>query len=140
LQSGARIGPRLEKTWLERTVAGYFETGGTILAFAVAALGFVAVSLLVNRLLRPSRPWGSKLTTYECGMDPVGAGWSQTHVRYYLYAFLFVVFDVESIFIFPWAVVYERLGTYGFVSMTIFILVLALGILYAWRKGVLRWV
>ncbi len=119
---------------------GYFETNGTILAFSVAAVGFVAAALLLNRLLRPSRPYAMKLTTYECGMDPVGTGWSQTHVRYYLYAFLFVAFDVESIFIFPWAVVYDRLGVYGLVSMGIFVLVLALGILYAWRKGVLRWV
>ncbi len=73
-------------------------------------------------------------------MDPVGTGWSQSHVRYYIFALLFVMFEVEAVFIFPWAVGLEALGVFGLVEMIIFIVVLALGLVYAWRKGVLRWV
>ena len=100
------------------------------------------LSLRVNalaRLIAPRRPIAAKLTTYECGIDPVGEGWSQTQVRYFLYAFLFVIFDVESVFLFPWAVVFQRLGYTAVVEMAIFIGILALGLLYAYRKGVLHW-
>jgi NADH:ubiquinone oxidoreductase subunit 3 (subunit A) len=79
-----------------------------------------------------------KYITYESGVDPLG-GWGQAHVRYYLYALLFVMFDVEAVFIFPWAVRLESLSTYGLIEMIVFIFILALGLLYAWRKGVLRW-
>ena len=117
----------------------YFRSYGTILALAVAGAGLVAVAILLARLVAPRRPLPEKLTTYECGIDPVGEGWSQSQIRYYIYAFLFVIFDVESVFLFPWAVVFERLGMYAVVSMTIFILILGAGLVYAWRKGVLRW-
>ncbi len=117
----------------------YFRSYGTILALAVAGAGLVAVAILAARAVAPRRPLPEKLTTYECGIDPVGEGWSQSQIRYYIYAFLFVIFDVESVFLFPWAVVFERLGMYAVVSMAIFILILASGLLYAWRKGVLRW-
>jgi len=77
--------------------------------------------------------------TYEAGSDPVG-GWGQSNVRYYVYALLFVIFDVEAVFIFPWAVELERYAGFGLVVMGIFVFVLLLGLVYAWRKGVLRWV
>ena len=105
----------------------------------VAGAGLVAVALITARILAPRRPLPEKLTTYECGIDPVGEGWSQSQIRYYIYAFLFVIFDVESVFLFPWATVFERLGYAAVVEMGIFILILAVGLLYAWRKGVLRW-
>ena len=73
-------------------------------------------------------------------LDPVGSGWSQSQVRYYIFALLFVMFDVEAVFIFPWAVRLDAMAVFGLVEMTIFIVVLALGLLYAWRKGVLRWI
>ena len=73
-------------------------------------------------------------------MDPVGDGWSQSQVRYYIFALLFVMFDVEAVFIFPWSVRLEALGTFGLVEMLMFIFILALGLVYAWRKGVLRWI
>ena len=73
-------------------------------------------------------------------VDPVGEGWSQSQVRYYIFALLFVVFDVEAVFIFPWATQLERYGTFGLVEMGVFVSVLLLGLVYAWRKGVLRWV
>jgi len=122
------------------SVETYYESYGVVLAVVVAGIGLVAVAFLAARSLAPKRPLAEKLTTYECGMDPVGEGWSQSQVRYYIYGFLFVVFDVESVFLFPWARVFEKLGYAAVVEMGIFIGILAAGLLYAWRKGVLRWV
>ena len=124
---------------LARAVETYFETYGVVLAVAIGGALLVTVALLGGRLVAPRRPIAAKLTTYECGIDPVGEGWSQTQVRYFLYAFLFVIFDVESVFLFPWATVFERLGYSAVVEMAIFIGVLAVGLLYAYRKGVLHW-
>ena len=99
----------------------------------------VIVAFTAARLIAPSRPRPEKLLTYECGIDPVGEGWSQSQIRYYVYGFLFVIFDVESVFLFPWARVFQTLGYQAVVSMAIFIGILAVGLLYAWRKGVLTW-
>ena len=77
---------------------------------------------------------------YESGVDPVGDGWSQSQIRYYVFALLFVIFDVEAVFIFPWATQLERYAGFGLVEMGVFVFVLVLGLVYAWRKGVLRWV
>jgi NADH-quinone oxidoreductase subunit A len=117
----------------------YFQAYGTLAALLAVAIGFVAVAFTANRVLRPNRPTAGKLTTYESGMDPIGTTWTQTQVRYYVYAFLFVIFDVESVFLFPWATVFADLGAAAFWEMVVFIGVLALGLLYAYRKGVLRW-
>jgi NADH-quinone oxidoreductase subunit A len=102
-----------------------------------AALMFGAM-LGAGRLLRPTRPQQDKYISYEAGSDPVG-GWGQSNVRYYIYALLFVIFDVEAVFIFPWAVNLKTLDVFGLVEMSVFIVVLTLGLVYAWRKGVLRW-
>ena len=118
--------------------ASYFQAYFTVAVFMAAAVGMVGLMLGVGRLLRPTRPQPQKLITYESGVDPLG-GWGQAHVRYYLYALLFVMFDVEAVFIFPWAVRLEPLGVFGLIEMVVFIVILALGLLYAWRKGVLRW-
>ncbi|HVM12626.1 MAG TPA: NADH-quinone oxidoreductase subunit A, partial [Actinomycetota bacterium] len=118
----------------------FYRSYGTLVALGIGGAALVAVAVLLARVVAPRRQLPEKLTTYECGMDPVGTGWSQTQVRYYIYAFLFVIFDVESVFLFPWAVVFEQLGWFAVVEMTIFILILGGGLLYAWRKGVLRWV
>ena len=125
---------------LARTPESYFQSYGIVLAVAVGGALLVGAALLGGRLLAPRRPIAAKLTTYECGIDPVGEGWSQTQVRYFLYAFLFVIFDVESVFLFPWAVVFEELGYTAVVEMAVFIGILAVGLLYAYRKGVLHWV
>ena len=115
-------------------------------SFLVVALygaaGFVLVGglLSLGKLLRPNRPQPQKYINYESGVDPVGSGFNQSNVRYYVFALLFVMFDVEAVFIFPWAVRLEAFGVFGLVEMLIFIAILALGLLYAWRKGVLRWV
>ncbi|MGH9040020.1 MAG: NADH-quinone oxidoreductase subunit A [Acidimicrobiia bacterium] len=118
--------------------ASYFQAYFAVAVLMAAAVGMVGLMLGVGRLLRPTRPQPQKLITYESGVDPLG-GWGQAHVRYYLYALLFVMFDVEAVFIFPWAVRLESLGVFGLVEMIVFIVILALGLLYAWRKGVLRW-
>jgi NADH-quinone oxidoreductase subunit A len=106
-----------------------------------ASLGFVLVGLLLflSWLVRPSRPQAQKYISYESGVDPVGDMWSQSQVRYYIFALLFVMFDVEAVFIFPWATRVELYGVFGLVEMLIFIGILLLGLVYAWRKGVLRW-
>jgi NADH-quinone oxidoreductase subunit A len=123
-------------------VDGYF--GG----YAVVALGlavgvlFVTVAFAANQLLRPQVAAREKTLTYECGMDPVGEGWAQSHVRYYIYGYLYVVFAVDAVYLFPWATVFDVAG-YGvatFAEMFVFLGFLAVGILYAWRRGVLSWV
>jgi NADH-quinone oxidoreductase subunit A len=103
-----------------------------------AALLMVGAMLGAGRLIRPTRPQPEKYVTYEAGSDPV-AGWGQSNARYYIFALLFLIFDVEAVFIFPWAVNLEALDVFGIVEMTVFILLLSLGLVYAWRKGVLRW-
>ena len=95
--------------------------------------------LLISWALRPNRPQEGKYKSYESGVDPVGNMWSQSQVRYYIFALLFVMFDVEALFIFPWATRLEVYGTFGLIEMFIFIFVLVLGLVYAWRKGVLKW-
>jgi NADH-quinone oxidoreductase subunit A len=110
-----------------------------VLAVVAAGAILVAVAFTAARLIAPRRPLPEKLTTYECGIDPVGEGWSQSQIRYYVFGFLFVIFDVESVFLFPWARVFESLGWAAVIEMAIFIGILAAGLLYAWRKGVLRW-
>ena len=109
-----------------------------VAVFIFAALLMVGAMLGVGRLIRPSRPQAEKYVPYEAGADPI-LGFGQSNIRYYVYALLFVMFDVEAVFIFPWAVKLEQLGTFGLIEMVIFILILALGLVYAWRKGVLRW-
>jgi len=108
--------------------------------FGATAVALVAAMLGVGRLVRPRRPQPQKYINYESGVDPVGTGWSQSQIRYYIFALLFVMFDVEAVFIFPWAVRLDSLAVFGLVEMVVFIVILALGLVYAWRKGVLRWV
>ena len=124
----------------------FYRQYATLAVLAVVAAGVYAAVVTLNRVMRPSLPSPQKLTTYECGVDPVGSGWSQVNIRYYVFAFLFVIFDVESVFIFPWAVILGGLDAtttirpmFALVEMFIFIGVLAVGLLYAWRKGILRW-
>ena len=112
----------------------------TVAILGGASLVLVSLMLGVGGLLRPRRPQPQKYIAYESGVDPVGTGWSQSQIRYYVFALLFVLFDVEAVFIFPWAVQLEALGVFGLVEMIVFIVILALGLVYAWRKGVLRWV
>ena len=113
----------------------YLAVGVIVLAGIVLAAGMLGV----NRLMRPRVPAREKLLTYESGVDPVGAGWAQSTVRYYVYAFLYVIFAVDAVFLFPWAVVLEELGVAGAIEMGMFLAIFLLGLVYAWRKGVLSW-
>ena len=119
---------------------------GTFAVLAIVGSLVYAVVMLGNRLLRPSVPSPLKLSTYECGVESVGTGWSQMNIRYYIFAFLFVIFDVEAIFLFPWAVIVDRVdattvpsATYVLVAMFLFVGTLLEGLAYAWKKGVLTW-
>lgn len=116
----------------------YYQGYLAVAVFIVAAVAMAVGMLGVGRLLRPTRPQPEKYLTYESGSDPVG-GWGQTHIRYYIYGLLFVIFDVEAVFVFPWALSVDSLGWFGLAEIGVFIAILALGLAYAWRKGVLRW-
>jgi NADH-quinone oxidoreductase subunit A len=120
-------------------ITSYFQDYLTVGAFAALGVVLVLVMLGVASVLRPTNPTKEKLTTYECGVDPVGAGWSQTYIRYYIFGLLFVIFDVEAAFIFPWAVVAEDVGMFGLVAILLFLLTVVEGLFYAIKKGVLRW-
>ncbi|CAB4598396.1 unannotated protein [freshwater metagenome] len=111
----------------------------TVAIFAGVGIGLGAGLLAIGKIFRPTRPQEQKYLVYESGVDPVGTGWSQSQIRYYIYALLFVMFDVEAVFMFPWATQLESYGVFGLVEMLIFVAILALGLLYAWRKKVLRW-
>jgi NADH-quinone oxidoreductase subunit A len=119
-------------------VTEYYREYLAVALLIIAAMLMVGGMLGLGRLVRPNRPQSEKYITYEAGSDPVG-GWGQSNVRYYVYALLFVIFDVEAVFIFPWAVNLDSLGLFGLVEMVLFIAILAFGLVYAWRKGVLRW-
>ena len=95
---------------------------------------------VVTWLLRPKRSYPLKAQTYECGLETTGDTWVQFKVQYYIFALVFVVFDIETVFIYPWAVAYKQLGLFALVVMVIFIAILVMGLAYAWRKGALEWI
>ncbi len=110
-----------------------------VIVAALVGIVFVASTLFVANLLAPRIRGRTKETIYECGMQPIGQGWSQMNLRYYLYAFVFLIFEIEAVFLFPWAVVFRRLGPFAFWEMMLFLAMLLFGLAYAWRKGVLQW-
>jgi NADH-quinone oxidoreductase subunit A len=112
----------------------------TVVWFGLTAVLLAGLLLGVAALVRPSKPSYDKNVAYESGVDPIGTGWSQSQIRYYVFALLFVIFDVEAVFIFPWAAQIERYGTFGLVVMLAFIVLLLDGLVYAWKRGLLRWV
>ena len=105
---------------------------GLIVAFAVVSLGMAAV-------LRPARPYPSKLENYECGAEPIGEAWVQFPVGFYLVALIFIVFDALAVFLFPWALVLRGFGLWAFGTMALFLGILSLGWLYAYKEGILEW-
>ena len=122
----------------EARVTEFYRQYLAVAVFVLAAFLMVGAMLGIARLLRPTVLQDEKFITYESGSDPLPL-FGQMNVRYYVYALLFVIFDVEAVFIFPWAVNVEPLGWFGLVEMTVFVLVLLLGLAYVWRKGLLRW-
>ncbi len=117
----------------------YLDDYAAVGVIIVVGLALAGAMLGANRLMRPHAPSREKQKTYESGVDPVGEGWSQSTVRYYVYAFLYVIFAVDAVFLFPWALVLEKIGWAAAVEMGIFIGILVVGLAYAWRKGVLSW-
>lgn len=121
------------------TASDFLRQYLVVLIFGLAGAGLVGLLLGGAYLLRPDREQPGKFKTYESGVDPVGNMWTQTQVRYYVYALLFVIFDIEAVFIFPWATRLETYGLFGLIEMGVFVFILFLGLLFAWRKGVLKW-
>jgi NADH-quinone oxidoreductase subunit A len=111
-----------------------------VLIFLLAGTGIVLFTFFLARLLRPHNPYPEKSINYECAEDPIGSSWIQFNNRFYIFALIFVIFDVEAVFLFPWAVAFGKLGLYALIEMVVFILILFYGIYYAWKKGALRWV
>lgn len=110
-----------------------------IFGFVIVGILFAAVTLIAAKLLRPSVPYEKKLTTYECGMPAEGSTEVKLNIRFYVFALLFVIFDVETLFIYPWAVVSREIGPLAIMEMSIFLTILFIGLGYAWRKGALVW-
>ena len=115
------------------------EPFGFIGLFIAVAIVLLSVPLILNAILAPRKPNKVKSEAYECGMETVGDTWIQFKAQYYVYALIFVVFDVEAIFLLPWAVAYNQLPLFGVIAMLLFIVLLADGLVYAWRKGDLEW-
>jgi len=118
----------------------FLSAHAAIGVFVAVAIGFLVVNLLVWKVIRPSRFSEEKLTTYECGENPTGSAWIQFNIRFYVFALIFIVFDVEAVFLLPWAVVFRQLGPLAFVEGLVFIAILAVALTYVWRKGDLEWV
>lgn len=110
-----------------------------VIQFALIVLGFGLVTLLLGRVLRPSRPYKAKLAPYESGSPLFSDARVQFPMRYYIIAMLFVIFDIEAVFLYPWAVSFQYLGIVGLIEMVLFILILVVGYWYAWMKGALEW-
>jgi NADH:ubiquinone oxidoreductase subunit 3 (subunit A) len=118
----------------------FLSAHAAIGVFVAVAIGFLVVNLLVWKVIRPSRFSEEKLTTYECGENPTGSAWIQFNIRFYVFALIFIVFDVEVVFLLPWAVVFRQLGPLAFVEGLVFIAILVVALTYVWRKGDLEWV
>jgi NADH-quinone oxidoreductase subunit A len=125
------IGTELLLEYLSR----YFP----ILLFVGIAMAFGAVTLVLSYLVQPKYPEAEKLSAYECGSEPFSDARMPFPVRYYIFAMLFVIFDIEVIFLYPWAVVYGQIGLFGLVEMLVFIALFLVAYVYAWRKGALEW-
>ena len=110
-----------------------------IFVLMLGALGFAAAPLIISAWVRPRKPASVKQDTYECGLESKGDSWGQFKVQYYIYALVFVIFDLETVFLLPWAVAFNKLGIFAFVEMIVFLIVLTAGLVRAWGKGVLEW-
>jgi NADH-quinone oxidoreductase subunit A len=120
--------------------ADFLTQHASVLTFLIAIVGLMAFVLVLWKLLRPQRVSEEKTRTYECGEDPVGNAWIQFNIRFYVFALIFIVFDVEAVFLLPWAVVFRDLGALAYVEGLVFIGILVVALAYVWRKGDLAWV
>ncbi len=110
-----------------------------VVVFLLLGILLPVIALTAGKLLRPNRPSAAKQTTYESGIEPFHEANVRFHARYYIFALLFVIFDVETVFLYPWAVAYNELGLFALIEMLIFVVMLLIGLMYAWKKKVLRW-
>ena len=110
-----------------------------VYVFVLLAIAFAAAALIAAKLLRPSVEYARKLTTYECGIPAAGITEVKLNVRFYVFALLFVIFDVETLYVYPWAVTAKELGALAIAEMGVFLAILFLGLAYAWAKGALQW-
>jgi NADH-quinone oxidoreductase subunit A len=110
-----------------------------VVVFLLLGILLPMVALTAGKFLRPNKPTKEKQTTYESGIEPFHDSRVQFNVKYYMYALMFVIFDVETVFLYPWAVAYDKLGIFALIEMTIFIIMLLIGLIYAWKKKVLKW-
>ncbi|MGJ3252927.1 MAG: photosynthetic/respiratory NAD(P)H-quinone oxidoreductase subunit C [Elainellaceae cyanobacterium] len=110
-----------------------------LLGFLIVCGLVPVLALGVSYFVRPKRKGSERRTTYESGMEPIGGAWIQFNIRYYMFALVFVIFDVEVVFLYPWAVAFNQLGLLAFIEVLIFIAILVIGLVYAWRKGALEW-
>jgi len=117
----------------------YMNNYVLVAIFVALGIFLPVAALTIGKLLRPHKPTPEKQSTYESGNEPVGTGQVRFNVRYYLFALMFVIFDVEAVFLYPWAVAYDQLGLFAVVEMLIFVLLLVIGLIYAWKKKVLKW-
>ena len=122
------------------STSGFLALHASLLVFLAVIVGLLLFTLLLWRVLRPSRFSEEKLTTYECGEEPTGSAWIQFNIRFYVIALIFIVFDVEAVFLLPWATVFRDLGVLAYVEGLVFIGVLVVALAYVWRKGDLAWV
>ena len=118
----------------------FLAAHSAILVFLAVVIGFLAVNLVLWWVIRPYRFSEEKLTTYECGENPTGSAWIQFNIRFYVFALIFIIFDVEAVFLLPWAVVFRQLGVLAFAEGLVFIAILVVALAYVWRKGDLEWV
>ena len=109
------------------------------LGFLLISAAVPALALITNKLVSPKSRAGERQLTYESGMEPIGGAWIQFNIRYYMFALVFVIFDVETVFLYPWAVAFNRLGLLAFIEALVFISILLVALAYAWRKGALEW-
>lgn len=112
---------------------------GQVLVFMIISIAFIAVAIITAKIVAPRFPSKGKYSTYECGEETVGDTWLRFNFRYYVVALIFIIFDVEIVFLFPWAVVFKSLGVLSFIEMAIFLLILIVGFVYAYVKGDLYW-
>lgn len=110
-----------------------------VAAFLILGVVFMLATLAVSWVLHPSKPSAEKLATYECGSEPIGPPWVQFHIGYYVYALLFVMFDIETVFLYPWAVAFGGMGAFIVVEMVVFLTIVGAGLAYAWKEGALQW-
>ena len=120
--------------------ADFLTAYASVFVFLALSVGLFAFVLVLWKVLRPERFDEEKLTTYECGEEPVGNAWIQFNIRFYVFALIFIVFDVEAVFLLPWATVFRQLGPLAYVEGLVFIGILVVALAYVWRKGDLAWV